>query len=139
MFKELSKKSAEDLLNEQSIGRLGCVLRGGEPYVVPVSYLFEGGSIYIHSLEGQKIEAMRAHPKVCLQVDDIENHFEWQSVIAFGEFEEITDEEKQDEILQELFLRFPDLTPVEDVGLGKGKKLVIFRIKINRITGLAEA
>ena len=47
MTRTLSEAEAQNLIASGKIGRLGCV-DNGEPYVVPVNYLFEDGSIYSH-------------------------------------------------------------------------------------------
>ena len=69
------------ILRDGALGRLGCIADEG-PYVVPVNYFFDGSDIYIHSLPGRKINAMRANPRVCLQVDEIKDSYHWRSVIA---------------------------------------------------------
>ena len=38
-----------------------------------------------------KLNMMRENPKVCFQVEHLENMVKWQSVICWGEFEELTD------------------------------------------------
>ena len=72
MIKHLSNEEARALLGECRIGRLGCVDDGG-PYVVPVNYVFHDDSIYVHSLPGRKIKALRENPRACLQVDEIKD------------------------------------------------------------------
>ena len=61
-MRSLLEKEGEELLTSARIGRLGCV-DNGEPYVVPVSYFFEDGSVYSHSLPGRKIDILRSHPR----------------------------------------------------------------------------
>ena len=142
MIEKLSQEETKKLLSEQFIGRLGCVLADGEPYVVPINYLFKNGFIFIHSLLGSKVEALRANPKACIQVDDIKSFFEWRSAIAFGEFEEITDAAGREEFLREMKARFQKLTPVETVvkcGKNATAETVVFRIRIKRITGMTES
>jgi len=73
MIKNLDEKATRKLLKEQKLGHLGCVLDSGEPYVIPVNYLFKADGIYVHVLPGQKLDAMRANGKICLQVDKIED------------------------------------------------------------------
>jgi hypothetical protein len=137
--KALQEDEARALLSACKIGRLGCV-DNGEPYVVPINYVFEGESIYSHSLPGRKIDALRAHPRACLQVDEIENDFNWRSVIAYGNFEEIRVPSDRKSILRKLLTRFPLLTPVESVMTqdGSAPDSVVFRIRIDRITGVTE-
>jgi uncharacterized protein len=137
--KLLSEEEARALISAGKIGRLGCV-DNGEPYVVPINYAVEDGSIYSHSLPGRKIDAMRTHPRVCLQVDQIVDDFHWRSAIAFGDFEEIRVPGDRRSILSKLRARFPSLTPVESVMAqdASAPDTVVFRIRVDRITGVAE-
>lgn len=141
MISELSEKAAEKLLGGQRVAHLGCVLDGGEPYVVPVDYIFKDGRIYIHSLPGQKLDALRANGKVCVQVEEIKDACRWQSVIVFGEFQEIKRTNEKVEILREFNERFRQLTPVEAMIEEKWNLggIVVFRINVRRITGVAES
>ena len=136
-MRALLEEEARALLSACKIGRLGCV-DDGEPYVVPISYVFEDGSIYSHSLPGRKIDAMRAHPRACLQVDEIVNDFEWRSVIAYGNFEEIRVPSDRRSILSKLLARFPLLTPVESAMAqdAAAPDSIVFRITVDRITGV---
>jgi nitroimidazol reductase NimA-like FMN-containing flavoprotein (pyridoxamine 5'-phosphate oxidase superfamily) len=139
MITQLHPEESHAVLGHGKLGRLGCIA-DGEPYVIPVHYLFEGDSIYIHSLPGRKILALRAHPRACLQVDEIKDAFHWQSVIASGNYEEVTDPHERERIFCALFARLPHLTPVESamtrsVGLAE---TIIFRLRIDTITGVSE-
>lgn len=139
MTRMLDETEARNFIAAGKIGRLGCV-DNGEPYVVPVNYVFEDMSIYSHSMPGRKIEALRAHPRACLQVDEIRDDFNWRSVIAFGNFEEIRVPSDRRSILGKLLGRFPLLTPVEsamaqDAGAPDS---IVFRIVVDRITGVEE-
>jgi nitroimidazol reductase NimA-like FMN-containing flavoprotein (pyridoxamine 5'-phosphate oxidase superfamily) len=138
-MKTLSEDEGRTLLSTCGIGRLGCV-DDGEPYVVPINYVFDEGSVYSHSLPGRKIEALRAHQRACIQVDEIKSDFEWRSVIAFGNFEEIRVPSERSSILGKLLARFPLLTPVESVMAPDTAEpnSVVFRIRIDRITGMSE-
>jgi len=135
----LDETEARDFIAAGKIGRLGCV-DNGEPYVVPVNYVFEEMSIYSHSLPGRKIEALRANPRACLQVDEIRDDFNWRSVIAFGNFEEIRIPIDRRTILRKLLERFPLLTPFESLIAGDASApySVVFRIVVDRISGIAE-
>jgi len=138
-MRSLLEKERQELLTSARIGRLGCV-NDGEPYVVPINYFFEGGSVYSHSLPGHKIEILRSHPRACLQVDDIENDFNWRSAIAYGNFEEIHEPGERRAILRKLLSHFPLLTPVESTMAqdASAPDSVVFRLRIDRITGMAE-
>lgn len=141
MINQLDKKTSLELVKNNKFGHLGCVLENSEPYIVPINYLFADEDIYIHSLPGQKISAMRTNPKVCLQVEDIaDDGFEWQSVIAVGEFEEIEGRDEKTKILYKFYEEFPQFTPVE-AKFDKDKSLksvIVFRIKNYSLTGVSE-
>ena len=108
--------------------------------MVPINYLLDEGSIYSHSLPGRKIDAMRAHPRACLQVDHIDDDFHWRSAIAFGNFEQIDRARDRRAILGKLLSRFPKLTPVESMIAqdAAAPDSVVFRIIVDRITGVEE-
>ncbi|HKX33006.1 MAG TPA: pyridoxamine 5'-phosphate oxidase family protein [Blastocatellia bacterium] len=133
----LNQHDSVAFLRERAVGRLGCIIDGA-PYVVPVNYYFDGEDIYVHSLPGRKIEALRANPSACLQVDEIRDAYHWRSVIAYGRYEEITHEPQREQILAELFHRLPHLTPAEArQARGRGET-VIFRLRVGEISGVRE-
>ncbi len=86
--------------------RLGLAVEG-EPYVVPVSFGFDGESVYFHTAnQGRKIDMMVANPRVCVQfehkvelVTDDEDACAWtfryESVIGFGAVTELVDEKEK--------------------------------------------
>jgi uncharacterized protein len=139
MIRDLSHDKALLMLREGRIARLACVSEG-EPYVVPVSYVFDGENLLVHSLPGRKITAMRANPRVCLQIDEIEDELNWTSVLAFGHYEEITNMQERSRAMARLLTNFPQLTPVESVIANDAgtPAPIVFRIRIDKITGLRE-
>ena len=141
MIKNLTENEARELLRNQKFGHLGCVLESGEPYVVPVNYLFKDDGIYIHVLPGQKLDAMRENRKICLQVEKIDDKTRWQSVIAFGEFQEVKRINEKTDILKEFSASSDHLTPVEAMREEQWNQggLVVFRLNIKRITGMSES
>ena len=73
-----------------SVGRLACA-RHDQPYIVPVSFSFDptDACLYSFSMVGQKIRWMRENPRVCIEVDEIDDHMHWTTVIVIGRYEEI--------------------------------------------------
>jgi uncharacterized protein len=92
MLGELNKDQIEQVLWSEVIGRIGCHA-DGRTYVVPITYVYDGESIYGHSADGMKLRMMRKNPNVCFEIDDMENMANWRSVIAWGTFEELTGDE----------------------------------------------
>ena len=87
MLGELNEQQIEDMLATQVTGRIACNFNG-IPYIAPVNYVYDGKQIISHSTPGKKIDMMRKNPRICFQVDEIKSIFNWQSVIAWGRFEE---------------------------------------------------
>ncbi len=147
MIGNLSEIEIDKLLKNEVVGRIGCSL-DGKVYIVPISYAFEGNSIYAHTFEGLKVDAMRKNPEVCFEVDDIKNMGNWQSVIAWGRYEEIVDKEEYKAALQLLLNRHLPVTSSITTHLGKNWPFtssdsetiegIIFRIKLNNRTGKYE-
>lgn len=148
MIAELKPDEIEELLKRETTGRIGCHAEG-RTYVVPVTYVYEAGSVYGHSAEGMKVRMMRMNPSVCFEVDRIEDSANWRSVIAWGVFEELRGEaalRAMDLWIQRfagvimsetghpsLLVREHGLPTKED-----GKSVVLFRIRLTEKTGRFE-
>lgn len=139
MMKMLTDDEARKLFQFAKVARLGCTVNG-EPYVVPINCQLEGDYLYSHSLPGLKISSLRENPRACVQVDEIESDLRWRSAIAFGKFEEITKPNERAGTLNKLLARFPLMTPVESAIAvdGSAPTVIVFRIKIERLTGVSE-
>jgi len=139
MITTLNDTQSRELLLSERVARLGCIANG-EPYITPINYNFEDDCVYSHSLAGLKINALRGNPRACVQVDQVDGDFRWKSVLAFGNFNEIVKASERNETLSKLLKRFPMLTPVESAIIGDGcpPEVIVFRIKIDRITGVSE-
>jgi nitroimidazol reductase NimA-like FMN-containing flavoprotein (pyridoxamine 5'-phosphate oxidase superfamily) len=138
VLRQLTQEETRSLLRERTIGHLGCI-DNGTPYVVPVSYVLDGNNLYSHSLIGRKIKSLRQNPRACLQVDQVEDEYYWRSALAFGVYEEVTDQQERDWAMRRLLSRFPHLTPVESVPVHDGQSsVIVFRIRIDEISGVGE-
>ncbi len=116
MFGVLDKERIEKVLRENVIGRLG-YHGDGKTYIVPISYAYDGKSIYAHSPEGLKIAIMRKNPNVCFQVDTMKDMADWESVMAWGKFEELKNEKDRNEAIKNLMNRKLPLISSETVKL----------------------
>ncbi|MCC6289845.1 MAG: pyridoxamine 5'-phosphate oxidase family protein [Chitinophagaceae bacterium] len=147
MVSNLTEIQIDELLERQIVGRIGCSINN-KIYVVPISYAYEGNSIYVHTYEGMKIDAMRGNPEVCFEVDDYADMANWQSVIAWGRFEEITDPEDRAAAIQILLHRNLPMRSSETTHIGEHWPFftdnesiegIIFRIVIAEKTGRRES
>jgi uncharacterized protein len=86
-MRELNAHEIESLLHEESVARIGYTDRRHQAWIVPITYAYDGDSIYGYSLLGAKIEGMSTHPDVCIEIDRVSDNADWWSVIARGRFE----------------------------------------------------
>ena len=101
MMGQLNNNEIETLLKGSVLGRIGCH-DGKFTYVVPISYAYDGKYIYCHTGEGRKIDILRKNPMACFEVEHIPDMANWQTVIAQGVFEELTDPAPRMDALQKL-------------------------------------
>ena len=138
---ELTPEEIDGLLRSEAIGRIGCY-GFGRPYVVPVTYAYDGVAVYCHSREGLKLRMMRSHPTVCFEVDRLDGVANWQSVIATGRFSEL--EAMEAELAMELLGRrlaplVPSATSRPDSRIHtSGLPWSVFRILLGERTGRFE-
>lgn len=94
MLGQLNEQQINNLLASQVVGRLACT-DSIQPYLVPVTYAFDGLYIYGQTNEGLKLNLLRENPNVCFEVDSMTNMANWQSVIVQGTFEELKGNEAE--------------------------------------------
>ena len=111
---ELNDKQCEELLSTSNYGHLACCINN-EPYVVPIHYAYQDGYIYIYTTEGKKYEIIKANPRVCLQVESVNDIRDWRSVIAYGEARPVADEEERRLALSLILETNPALTPAVSI------------------------
>lgn len=147
MFGTLTGIEIEDLIHREFIGRIGCHAED-VTYVVPISYAYDGEYIYGHSFEGMKLNMMRKNPRICFQVDDMHNMANWQSVVAWGDFEELKNGIEREQALRVLMARTLPLVHSETMHLtpqwpfssydSSAVTGIIFRVRLMQKTGRYE-
>ena len=140
MLGELDSPQIEALLRGEVIARIGCI-SNGRVYVVPVTYVYDGTYVWGHAMDGAKLQAMRTHPEVCVEVEHVDDMSNWRSVIAWGTFEECRGEawDTGMALLVEHImplLKFPPHQPPPDLSaLRRGS---VYRITLTAKTGRFE-
>jgi len=134
MIESLTQEETDALLREQVVGRVGCHA-DGLTYVVPVIYAYDGATITVATVEGQKTRMMRANPSVCFEVDVYEGPGRWRSAIVQGTYEELGGEDAG-AALAALAARFSGDGPARRPG-ASGRETVVFRIAVREATGRA--
>jgi uncharacterized protein len=100
------REEIEWIIRQADVCRLG-LSRDNRPYIVPVSFGYDGDNIYFHTApEGMKIDYMTANDRVCFELEhdirmvpDKDSACKWSvsylSVIGFGRVQEITGAEEK--------------------------------------------
>ncbi|WP_262707713.1 pyridoxamine 5'-phosphate oxidase family protein [Paraflavitalea soli] len=107
-----------------------------------MSYAYDGTYTCCRADEGMKVAMMRSNPEICFEVDHFSNRTNWESVIAWGTYEELTEVEASKQALQKLVDRVLPLISSETVHLSpqwpfpaqdlKEIKGIVFRIRVKR-------
>ncbi len=92
---------AQKILERGEYGVLSTVGADGEPYGVPLSYVYREDEIHLHcALDGRKIDNLKHHPRAsfCVvastQLEPEMFSTRYESAIATGEVRELAGEEK---------------------------------------------
>ena len=117
---------------------------GKQPYIVPVTYTYDGKYIYGQTNEGTKLKMLRKNPNVCFEVDMMTDMRNWQSVIVYGKFEELKNEQAKkarDILFGRVFslmtssaIHAHEHEVTEKLDDSNRVKYVMYRIKIKKVT-----
>jgi len=143
--REIVDHEARALLEGAEYGVLSTVGSDGQPYGLPLNYVYRNGSIYFHSaLTGQKLDNINYNPKVSFCVVGKTNVLpdkfatEYESTVAFGVAAEVIGNEQQDALLWLLEKYCPGFMEegrryIEQ----KEKSTKVIKIEISHISGKA--
>ena len=144
MIGKLDNNQINNLLSSQSIGRLACT-DGEQPYIVPISFTYDGIYIYGQTNMGKKLKIIRKNPDVCFEVDQMMDMRNWQSVVIYGEFEEIKNKdagigrellfEKEFSLLTNNSIHAHEHAVTSVLDDENRFKEILFRIKIKKVSG----
>lgn len=85
VFRELSRDETEALLSRNKVGRLAFSVHDRVD-IQPIHYVYERGWIYGRTSEGEKITTLEHNRWVAFEVDEVEDIFNWRSVVVHGSF-----------------------------------------------------
>ncbi|MCK9363549.1 MAG: pyridoxamine 5'-phosphate oxidase family protein [Syntrophales bacterium] len=142
--KEITERKLIDSIIHKSLACRIAMCDGKMPYVIPMSFGYDGKNIYLHSAkEGRKIEILKGNPLVCFEFEtDCEVlptpracsfTMRYKSVIGFGNACFLEDIEERSAALRTIISQYTD----KIVALSENdlEKITIIRIDIEQITG----
>lgn len=127
------------MLRRVGFGHLGCVGENGRPYVVPMHYSYDSEYIYIFTTEGMKTDYINHNPSVCLQVEEVRDASNWQSVMVNGHAERIVEPTDLEQAMSRITASNPTLTPAINAtqidAWGRANTVAVYRIRPEIIDG----
>ena len=144
--KEMRDRSAIDVVLNESLFCHLAFAAGAYPYVVPLSFGYDGSCLYVHTARhGKKIDCIQANPRVCFAMerqvrlvagtnDPCRWTFAFESVVGYGKMEEISDPAEKAAGLAHIVRHYADAhaDPPLPAAL---QNLRVWRIRIESVTG----
>ncbi len=142
MIAPLAFEEIDPLLRSEWLAHLACVLPDGRPYIVPITYAYDGRAFFAYFADGRKLEAVRAKPDVCVVVDQVVDAANWKSVVAWGFARPLEDGEALDAV-RRISLRLRTIAAADGAPLAAEQSYVDrtapygvpYRIDVSEMTG----
>ena len=143
-----SREEIDAIIRGSDVCRIAMAIEN-VPYIVPVSFGYDGESIYIHTAkEGKKINYFKNSNDVCFEFERNvklfrnQEHackwtFSYESVIGFGKIHELESLEQREIGLNKIMFQYSGKDWV--FGEDQLKNICVWKIEITSITGKKSA
>jgi uncharacterized protein len=143
--REITIQNAKDILDNAEYGIMSTVSKDGQPYGLPLSYVYKNEGIYFHcAISGHKLENIEHNSKVSFCVVGktkvLPDKFgtEYESAVVFGVASEVNGTEKHDALLWLLEKYCSDFIEEGKQYIEQKAKITkVFKIEIDQISGKA--
>lgn len=108
---DLTPQECERILTEGYIAHIG-VLSNGEPYVTPMSYVLLNGDLHFRTGPGRRVEALRAHPRCCVEITILRESDAWESVLFWGDARFIDEPEHRSDVVAAILHKYHTESPL---------------------------
>jgi nitroimidazol reductase NimA-like FMN-containing flavoprotein (pyridoxamine 5'-phosphate oxidase superfamily) len=145
--KEITHRAQIDgIIHESDVCRLA-LSKDDSPYLIPLSFGYDGESIYIHTAEaGKKISYFEANNQVCFEFernvrlrsdrhDACKWSFEFESVIGFGAIHEVIEPAEKACALGKIMSHYSGRE--WDIDEDRIARVRVWKISIDSLTGKA--
>jgi len=143
----MSEAEAMSILETAQVGTLATVSEENIPYLVPMSFVYTQGAIYLHcAVEGKKLDNIRSNNNICFNVVEAVELLpaafstKYKSVTVFGKIAVVEAQEEKRQSLIAIVKKYsPDFY---EAGLqyidNAIEKTKVLKIEVSRITGKAK-
>ena len=139
------KKILHEVIEKAEVCRLGLV-DDLTPYIVPLSFVFDGTHIYVHSAtEGRKVDILRRNNRVCVEFEqDIalvkgkkacDYGFRFLTVICHGTAEAVHDIDEKNSALNQLMNHYEPEWNSRQFTEQELSSVLVFKITVEEMTG----
>ncbi len=142
--KAITDRNLIDSIIHKSLVCRIAIYDGEMPYVVPLSFGYDGKNIYLHSAkEGRKIDILKRNPRLCFEFDTqcevlpaekaCSFTMRYRSVIGYGKAHFLEDIGEKIAAIRIIMNHYTDKTftfTEDDV-----KNIAVIRVEIEEITG----
>ena len=143
--KEIStRREIDEIIRAALVCRIAFA-NGDEPYVVPISFGYDGKALFIHTARrGRKIEFIENNSRVCFELeanvavktdegDACQWTFEFESVIGYGTIIELDSAEEKSRGLNQIMLHYSGREwEIDEAATATTR---VWRIDIESVTG----
>ena len=138
-FRELARAECDALLRRQTVARLAYAFHD-RVSIEPIHYAYEDGWLVGRTAAGSKLATIAHNPWIALEVDEVRDTFDWESVVVHGTFYRLRPEGTAAE--RESWARaLPLLRRVVPEALGPDDPVpfrdVLFHVHVDEVTGRA--
>ena len=133
---QLTPQEIAEVIAGAKFAHIG-VVSEGMPYVTPISFVSLGDGIAFRSLNGKRLDAIAANPRVSVEITEYNaDTGSWRCVIADGRAAVIEDPNEEASIIQSLLKRYAQAfnSLLGDTAPSLSRAYVI-RIEFDAITG----
>lgn len=145
---QLTNEETKNLLAECLTGTLATVNTDGTPYNVPVHYVFDNNTIYIHGLPaGQKISNLKANPNICFNIYEMggllmdkdgkpcDTNTAYASVVIQGTAQLVEDMDEKKTALSAIIQKYAPHLREKEIPVNMLKGTAVIKLFIREMTG----
>jgi len=143
----MSEAEAISILETAQVGTLATVSEEHIPYLVPMSFVYTQGAIYLHcAVEGKKLDNIRGNNNICFNVVEAVELLpaafstKYKSVTVFGKIAVVEAQEEKRQSLIAIVKKYsPDFYEAGLQYINNAiEKTKVLKIEVSRITGKAK-
>jgi nitroimidazol reductase NimA-like FMN-containing flavoprotein (pyridoxamine 5'-phosphate oxidase superfamily) len=147
--KVMDEDAARALLARGFAGRLGTADAAGQPYVMPLLYVWDGMQVWVHNTaaRGHLRANVEANDRICFEVDEpgpvfaygrfeCDTGLAYESVVVFGRIRVVADRDAKQGFCEALMAKYSPSSADRPAGFfPRLGQITVYAIALDRITG----